>query len=147
MFVRSMVMDQTAEALGTGAWPAMLREQVLGLQYTARRRSLRDSFPDPASLVVDMDDSVIGWMVLAESPDEIRLADWLLRQDCRGRGIGTRILNGVLERARSVGKPVRLHVEVSNVAAVRLYLRMGFERVSGDGVRDFFEANPARSRL
>ena len=142
-----MVLDQMAAALGAGAWPPMLRDQVLGIQYTARRGSLRENFPDTASLVVEMNGSVVGWMVLAESSDEIRLADWLLRQDCRGRGIGTRILNGVLERARSVGKPVRLHVEVSNVAAVRLYLRMGFERVSGDGVRDFFEANPARSRL
>jgi ribosomal protein S18 acetylase RimI-like enzyme len=48
--------------------------------------------------------------------------------DCRGIGLGTALLTRALEWARSVGiRKVRLEVFASNVPAVSLYRKMGFE--------------------
>jgi ribosomal protein S18 acetylase RimI-like enzyme len=47
----------------------------------------------------------------------------------RGKGIGTKLLQGVLDE----GRPVTIHVERHN-PALRLYLRLGFQIVADLGV-------------
>lgn len=49
-----------------------------------------------------------------------------VRADARGRGVGTTLLQGLIERARDAGFPaVSLSVEEDN-PALRLYKRLGF---------------------
>jgi ribosomal protein S18 acetylase RimI-like enzyme len=53
--------------------------------------------------------------------------------DARGKGIGTALLDTLLERGRQVGfEAISLSVEPDN-PAVRLYERAGFTRVGGSG--------------
>lgn len=52
----------------------------------------------------------------------------------RGRGIGTALLKGLIERCSAAGLPaVSLSVQRANPAA-RLYERLGFREVAGDDV-------------
>ena len=52
-----------------------------------------------------------------------------VRPECRGRGIGTRMLRHLLRRADQVHQAVSLSVSFDN-PAVRLYERLGFAAVS-----------------
>lgn len=82
-------------------------------------------------------------MVLAESPrgfgDALRagrsalLTDLVVVEAFRRLGVGTRLVEDALEQTRRRGL-ARLSLEVrrDNVAAVRMYTRLGFE-LSGDG--------------
>jgi ribosomal protein S18 acetylase RimI-like enzyme len=63
----------------------------------------------------------------------VLIVDLALIASWRGRGIGARLANGVLDEARAAGLPVRLSVFANNAAALRFYLRLGFKPVESSG--------------
>jgi ribosomal protein S18 acetylase RimI-like enzyme len=77
----------------------------------------------------------IGWIHTSESPDRFHLHYILISAPFRDRGIGTRLIEGLRERARASGKPLTLNVMRGNVRAIALYQRLGFRTVGGDEER------------
>lgn len=130
-FLRALVMDTIAEELGADHWPEPIRSQVLGLQY-GNRRSPR---PDASSFVVQTDGQDAGWLLTRPTAECIWLVEIMVSRSLRGQGIGTAVIREVL----AAGKPVRLHVNVTNVAAQRLYERLGFRRTEDTGVQYLME--------
>ena len=65
------------------------------------------------------------------------LASLAVRDDMRGRGIGTALVQAAVDEARAVSRRpdehLLLQVEASNVPALRLYQRCGFEVISAPG--------------
>ena len=55
----------------------------------------------------------------------VRLRDLFLTPEYQGRGIGSRLVNEELAKARRLGKPLRLRVLKDNRARA-LYRRLGF---------------------
>jgi len=52
-----------------------------------------------------------------------------VRADARGRGIGTRMLRALMERASALGKHVMIAgVDADNTTSIRLHQRLGFTR-------------------
>ncbi len=80
-----------------------------------------------------------GWIVVTTMPHEVRLVEIMVGAEFRGRGIGSAVIGEVLASAESAGRPVRLHVNVTNIAAIRLYERLGFRRIDGDEVQHLME--------
>jgi ribosomal-protein-alanine N-acetyltransferase len=76
------------------------------------------------------DDTLVGyggfWLIL----DEAHITSVAIRHDCRGRGLGSRVVDYLLSEARAVGAVMAtLEVRVSNLRARDLYLRKGFRPV------------------
>ena len=81
------------------------------------------------------------WLVL----DEIHINNLALREQFRGRGIGTALLHHVLAEAKRLGaKRATLEVRASNEAARRLYERLGFYAAATR--RDYY-TNPVEDAL
>nr|WP_276575805.1 GNAT family N-acetyltransferase [Bradyrhizobium zhengyangense] len=68
-------------------------------------------------------------MVTDRAGHHIAIVDWAIVPEMRGRGIGTAILQSLMEEARQTNREIRLKVASSNPAALRLYLRLGFAPV------------------
>jgi phosphinothricin acetyltransferase len=52
-----------------------------------------------------------------------------IRADRRGQGIGTRLMQALLPRARALGKHVMIGgIDADNAASIRMHERLGFER-------------------
>jgi GNAT superfamily N-acetyltransferase len=79
--------------------------------------------------VICAEDEPIGWLQVSESAERFHIQQIHLISPFRGRGIGARLIEALLERARGVGKPVALNVIIGNPAQ-SLYERLGF-KVSG----------------
>ncbi len=81
----------------------------------------------------DTDDgSVIGVLTLAffriPTGLQARIEDVVVDERARGRGVGGKLTDAAVERARAAGaKAVGLTSRPAREAANRLYLRMGFE--------------------
>ena len=53
-----------------------------------------------------------------------------VRADCRGQGIGSRLVEALIARARAIGKHVMVGgIDADNVTSIRMHERLGFERV------------------
>ncbi len=85
----------------------------------------------PASIALVATDAhpmEIGGFVLAQiAADEAEILTLGTANTWRGRGVGTRLVDGIKRAAaRSGGRALLLEVAASNTAALRLYERTGF---------------------
>ena len=123
----------TREAeMASWGWGRDQEDSFLRLQFTARQQSYAAQFPDARDSVILLDGQMIGRMLVAELPDEIRLVDIAIFPAAQRKGAGTTLIKGLLESAAFKGKPVRLHVGIFNPAK-ELYARLGFRTLHEDG--------------
>ena len=77
--------------------------------------------------------------------DQIHINNLAVRPELRGRGLGSLLLQRILEEAERIGAPnATLEVRRSNAAARRLYERAGFELA---GVRTGYYTHPIEDAL
>jgi GNAT superfamily N-acetyltransferase len=88
--------------------------------------------------VVLRGEQAVGWLQVEELGDHLFLKQMYVRPQDQRRGIGTGLLATVFDRARSLGKPVRLGVVKFNPAR-RLYERTGFRVISEDQYKFYME--------
>jgi ribosomal protein S18 acetylase RimI-like enzyme len=99
---------------------------------------LAATLADPGSiwLVAEEAGRLVGYITLRrQSEKKLRHTSNLnmgIHPEARGRSVGRRLLDAVMERARSEGaiEIVYLHVRSDNPAAVRLYETAGFQRLA-----------------
>lgn len=92
------------------------------------------------SVVAD-DDAVVGYLLWFPG-DPVYAAEMVVHPDYRDEGRGTQLFRNLFDRLDQ-GTAVELRVAAANEGAIRLYRRLGFERVeripdayeSGDGYR------------
>lgn len=76
----------------------------------------------------------IGWIQVKDGDQEIVLVQIHIEAPYRSRGIGSHLIEEVLDRARTSDKPVSLYV-VHNNPAISLYRRLGFTIVGQDSTK------------
>jgi ribosomal protein S18 acetylase RimI-like enzyme len=81
--------------------------------------------------VLSVEGEEIGWLQVSESAERFHIHQIHLHEAFRGRGIGTRLIVELLQRAARLGKPVALNVIIGNPAR-GLYERLGFKVTGGD---------------
>ncbi len=131
-----------------------LKFTILRLDYSDLREVVQienRSFPEPWSLAMfyhelvlpyshfyvmrkDSEEKEKGEMLAYggfwKVKDEAHITNFAVHPDYRNRGIGTKFLGVLLEKARNLGaKMATLEVRASNIAGQRLYEKWGFARV------------------
>jgi hypothetical protein len=74
-FLRRLIMQTVTEQLMAWSWPQPMREHLLEIQYTARRRAAHLDFPGGESRIISADGQDVGWLVVADLDDEVRLVE------------------------------------------------------------------------
>jgi len=105
----------------------------LDQQFSAQYQHYAAHYPTCERNIIEREGQPIGRLWIDEWRDQIRLVDIALVPEQRGSGIGTALVLDVLARGRSANKPVTIHVEALN-PALRLYQRLGFQKVDTNGV-------------
>ncbi len=108
-------------------------QPLLDLQWRAREHSWAEQFAGAINEVVVADGVDIGLITTVGADDRLHIVDLVVAGDARRRGVGTAAVRAVLDRAAACGQPVTLKVRVGN-PALRIYARLGFERVGADPV-------------
>lgn len=76
--------------------------------------------------VIEAESCAVGGLYLEARSDSLYIHDLQVAPDFQGRGIGTSVVNSVIEQAASRGLPVALSVVSANPRALSLYERLGF---------------------
>ncbi len=101
-------------------------EAVWGWDPARQDELVADWLTRHAPDIVTVDGKDAGYLLLRDDEDALNLLAVVLLPRFQRRGIGTRIVREVIERATALGKPVQLGVLRPNPAR-RLYERLGFE--------------------
>ena len=131
------------EELAVTGWSPAEIEAFLRLQFSAQHAYYREHYPDAELQIILAADRPAGRLYVNHGAEEIRLVDLALLPAYRGQGIGSSLLDALLAEGQRAGKSVTIHVEKLN-RALRLYERLGFERIADRGVYWFLEWRPPR---
>lgn len=91
-----------------------------------QRKHLANFTPETHRIIL-ADDAVAGFVAIETFPTYTWLVKLYLFKEYRGRGIGSKILQDLLDDARTQGKRVTLQVLSVNKRAQALYARHGFK--------------------
>lgn len=101
-------------------------DRVMQMQFQAQTVSYRAQFPEARFDIIELDGVPIGRIVVDRPPGMIHIVDQAVIPAERNRGIGTAIMQALMDEAGRMRLPVRLKVASSNDPSMRLYLRLGF---------------------
>ena len=92
---------------------------------------------------LDLSGRIIGYGVMSLGAGEAHILNVCVGEEFRNLGFGRRLLEHLLERAAASGvAEAFLEVRPSNLAAIRLYQRIGFEQI---GIRrGYYQASDGR---
>jgi GNAT superfamily N-acetyltransferase len=76
--------------------------------------------------VIEVDGEAVGRLRVERAPGVIELAGIQLLPRCQSRGLGTRIIRGLIDEAQAAGARLELLAEDDNPRARALYERLGF---------------------
>ncbi|MFF3029726.1 GNAT family N-acetyltransferase [Streptomyces rubiginosohelvolus] len=105
------------------------------------RQRLREAYAPEHTSVIEAAGSFAGCVALRPAGDGWWLEHFYLSPALQGRGIGSAVLRGALDRADAERIPVRLDV-LQGSPARRLYERHGFTLCREDAVDVFLVRNP-----
>jgi ribosomal protein S18 acetylase RimI-like enzyme len=114
-------------------------------RWNRRRTTIRfrQGYKQAQVQVICAGDKEIGWIQVAEFADRLHLRQIHLIGPFRGAGIGTRLIEDLLQRAAARKKPVTLDVIHGNPAK-SLYLRLGFKQYGQDADKIQMIRRPTR---
>lgn len=113
-------------------WSEADKADFLARQFDLQDLHYKRTYPKATFRIVVLDGVDIGRLYLDRQDDCLRILEFGLLTEYRGRGIGTDILRSLLNEAHGGKVPARLSVERVS-PALRLYLRHGFRLVGWHG--------------
>ena len=132
-FLLRLYASTRADEMAVVDWSEEEKARFLDFQFGAQHDYYQEQFPEARFDLVLVDGEPAGRLYVDRRQDEIRLIDIALLPEVRRRGIGGRLMRQVLDEGRAAGLPVQIHVEQNN-PAMRLYDRLGFQRLEDQGV-------------
>ena len=94
--------------------------------------------------VACLNNKIVGYMGLSKIVGEGYVTNIAVLPEYRRLGIGEKILGYVIDNTKAELEFISLEVRVSNIAAISLYEKFGFERV---GLRKRFYTNPQEDAI
>lgn len=116
--------------------PEDIRSQLAMHQYEIYRAGLRSSYPNAEQCMVSISsdgtaNQPAGFIFIADFADHLRIIDLAVHPRFRNRGIGSLVLQTLMQRCGRSGKIMRGAVTPYNPAR-RLYARLGISELSSE---------------
>ncbi|HZJ22730.1 MAG TPA: GNAT family N-acetyltransferase [Anaerolineales bacterium] len=132
-FLYSVYASTRADEMARVDWNTEQQEAFLRMQFNAQTQFYIENYPGAEFHVITLNEQPIGRLYVHRKADEIRIMDISLLPDHRNLGVGSALLQDILEHGKNLNLPVSIHVEQFN-PAMHLYKRMGFHPKEDKGV-------------
>jgi len=127
-FLLEVYASTRSEELEGVGWDENQKQIFVKMQFLARERS----YPRADSRIVLLNGNAVGRLLVDRGESVILLIDIALLTEYRNAGIGSQLIQDLIEESAANDKVLRLHV-LSMSPAVRLYERLGFNTTGDDG--------------
>lgn len=117
------------------------KQAFLDWQFQCQWTHYREHYPTCDWRIIERGGERVGRLLVDRWPDQIRIVDIAILAAARGAGVGTMLMQEILEEGRQAKKPVTIHVEVFNPAQ-NLYQRLGFQQVDSSGAYHLMRWSP-----
>ena len=141
LFLKQVYRSTREEELALTKMSPEEKNQFVDFQFNAQHAHYLKAYQGADFQIVLLDGEQAGRLYLWETESQIRIMDIALLGQFRGKGVGTKILNDLIQDSESKGKRLTIHVEYFN-PALRLYERLNFKRTDDTGIYYFMERQP-----
>jgi ribosomal protein S18 acetylase RimI-like enzyme len=114
---------------------AEMLTRIMEQQFYAQTQGYRAAYPRARLEIITVDATPVGRLATDRATDALHLIDIAVVPERRGQGIGGAILRALMDEAAAAGTPVTLQVDRDNLAAQRLYQRLGFVATAQNDTR------------
>jgi ribosomal protein S18 acetylase RimI-like enzyme len=132
-FLLELYASTREQELAQVEWDEGAKRAFIEHQFSAQDHHYRTHYPGATLDLIEVDGERAGRLYVYRGEDDIRIMDIAVAPAFRGRKIGTRLVEGLVDEARSSGRTLSIHVEVQNPAR-SLYERLGFAPAGEHGV-------------
>jgi ribosomal protein S18 acetylase RimI-like enzyme len=102
-------------------------QAFLKSQFTLQDIHYKATYPNAEWKIIALNGEKIGRFYFEDKPNQISLIDLSILPEFRGNKYGSILIGRKQQEAAERAIPVKLHVEATNIAARKLYKRLGFE--------------------
>jgi ribosomal protein S18 acetylase RimI-like enzyme len=117
-------------------WPETEIRSFLESQFELQTKHYNTHYKNGNFDLIRINGRNIGRLYIFRRPSHIRVMDITILRAYRNQGIGTFLMNEVVDEARNQKNKISLHVEPNNPAH-RLYCRLGFKKEELRGVYEY----------
>ena len=142
-FLSVLYASTRAQELSVVPWSEVQKAAFLHDQFQKQHAHYLQHYPRAHWLVIEHRGAPVGRLYVEPGARDMRVMDIALLPEARNKGIGTCLMEALVDQADEAGVTVSLHVEPYNPAR-QLYRRLGLVDVETRGYYLFME-RPARS--
>lgn len=133
-FLREVYASTREAELALVPWDDATKQVFIDHQFHAQNVHYDTNHPDADFDLILVDGEAVGRLYVRRSADEIMLLDIAVLAAHRNCGVGRLLVEELMAEAAESNRPLRLHVEMFNAGARRLYDRLGFVPLEDRGV-------------
>jgi len=141
-FLLAVYATTRAAELEMTPWTAEQREAFVRMQFLAQDSFYREKYTQGDFKVILRDGEPVGRLYVVRETDLIRILDITVLADFRNSGIGSGLVQDLLDEAAKDGKRVRIYVETFN-PSLALFQKRNFSVLEEDGINLLLEWKPA----
>lgn len=141
LFLFRLYATTREEELEAFGWGEADKKAFLQFQFKAHQHHYAAISPEADERIILLDGRPAGNLIVIRTRKEIRLAEIALLPEDQNQGVGSDLIRDLVEEAKEMGLPLRLHVAKFN-RAIDLYLRLGFALVGDTGTHFLMEFGP-----
>lgn len=142
-FLKKVYRSTREPELELTGWPEEEKAKFIDFQFNAQHSHYMSSYKNAELNIIEWKNKEVGRLYIWETEQQIRIMDIALFSEFRGKGIGTSILNTLIEKSEKSNKKLNIHVEHNN-PALELYKRLGFKKTDDTGIYYFMERFPEK---
>lgn len=129
--VPALIEDKAwLERLRRDVYQGLFKATFGGWDEVRHARQFGDCWERGRVSIVKVDGARVGMIQLFEEADAVEVGEIQIQPSHQSQGIGSRILKDTIARAHKQRKKVILSVGLKNDRALRLYQRLGFQKVA-----------------
>jgi len=140
-FLFTVYASTRADEMALVDWTLQAKRAFLQMQFEAQDRYYKETYQGAQYQITEWEGKPVGRLYVHRRKNEIRIMDIALLPEFRNHGIGSTLLEQILEEGRNRNLPVTIHVERFN-PALHLYERLGFRQIEDKGVYLLMECAP-----
>lgn len=141
-FAAALYRSTRSDLLQIPGDPSVI-EQLISMQQRAQTMAYQHSYPQAAYLIVQRDAQAIGRVILQHHNAVLHIVDIAILPQAQQHGAASAVFGQLQALASRQGLRIELAVNKSNLAARRLYQRLGFQLHGEDEVQEHLRWVPA----
>lgn len=132
-FLAGLYASTRTEEMRQVPWTEEQKAQFLAMQFEAQTWHYGQEYDPAGFFVIEHEARPVGRLYRELQGEDVHIIDISIIPEMRGAGLGTMLLQEILDEAASQGRTASIYVEHFNPAR-RLYDRLGFQEIGENGV-------------